>query len=65
MVTGQGAALAAGDRHLMETFGTDVTEVVCVVAGAAGVCSFPLLYVRHRGTGDQDDGQDDDRSVWD
>ncbi|WP_051852241.1 hypothetical protein [Streptomyces aureocirculatus] len=65
VVTGQVVALAAGDRHLMELFGTDVTEVVCVVAGAAGICSFLLLYVRDRGTGDQDGGEEDGVSVWD
>ncbi|MFD9903186.1 hypothetical protein [Streptomyces sp. NPDC059063] len=46
VVAGQTFALAAGDRHLMELFGTDVTEAVCVIAGAAGICSFLQLYVR-------------------
>ncbi|EPH41132.1 hypothetical protein ABT390_34975 [Streptomyces aurantiacus] len=48
VVAGQIVALAAGDRHLMELFGTDVTGVVCIVAGCAGICSFLLLYVRDR-----------------
>ncbi|MFJ2770909.1 hypothetical protein [Streptomyces sp. NPDC087300] len=46
VVAGQIAAVATGDRHLMELFGTDVTDVVCIVAGAAGLCSFLALYVR-------------------
>ncbi|MEW2528520.1 hypothetical protein [Streptomyces sp. NPDC047071] len=45
VVAGQTVALALGDRRLMELFGTDVTEVVCVVAGAAGICSFLHSYV--------------------
>ncbi|MEV0443832.1 hypothetical protein AB0I84_41180 [Streptomyces spectabilis] len=49
VVAGQTAALALGDRRLMELFGTDVTEVVCVVAGAAGICSFLHSYVREGG----------------
>ncbi|MEV0257265.1 hypothetical protein AB0H82_23800 [Streptomyces sp. NPDC050732] len=71
VVLGQVLALVAGDRHLMELFGTDVTEVVCIVAGAAGICSFLLLYVRDRGTGDaprrhgSGPGDDEGKSVWD
>ncbi|GHC54438.1 hypothetical protein [Streptomyces flavofungini] len=70
VVAGQIVALAAGDPHLMTLFGTDVTEVVCVIAGAAGACSFLLLYVRERGPADGaaggDDGAADERkSVWD
>ncbi|MFF1379323.1 hypothetical protein [Streptomyces sp. NPDC058308] len=49
VVAGQLAALAAGDRQLMELFGTDVTDVVCVIAGAAGLCSFLHLYAREEG----------------
>lgn len=51
VVAGQIVALATGDRHLMELFGTDVTEVVCIVAGGAGFCSFLLLYVREEDAG--------------
>ncbi|QEU96761.1 hypothetical protein [Streptomyces kanamyceticus] len=46
VVAGQVAAIATGDRQLMELFGTDVTDAACVVAGAAGLCSFLELYVR-------------------
>ncbi|MGW2231431.1 hypothetical protein [Streptomyces formicae] len=49
VVAGQVAAIAMGDRHLMELFGTDVTDVVCVVAGVAGLCSFLEPYVREPG----------------
>ncbi|MFD4628975.1 hypothetical protein ACFVYR_03615 [Streptomyces sp. NPDC058284] len=51
VVAGQIVALATGDRHLMELFGTDVTDAVCVIAGAAGLCSFLHLYVREEGAG--------------
>ncbi|WP_202120994.1 hypothetical protein [Streptomyces sp. BA2] len=71
VVIGQVVALFAGDRHLMELFGTEVTEVVCMMAGAAGICSFLLLYVRDRSTGDaprrhgSGPAENDGKSVWD
>ncbi|WP_219688562.1 hypothetical protein [Streptomyces anatolicus] len=71
VVSGQVVALFAGDQRLMELFGTAVTEVVCVVAGAAGICSFALLYVRDRGTAGaprhhgSGPGEEDGESVWD
>ncbi|ARX81096.1 MULTISPECIES: hypothetical protein [Streptomyces] len=70
VVAGQIVALAAGDPDLMTLFGTDVTEAVCVIAGAAGACSFLLLYVRERGPADGAAGgdggaTDEGKSVWD
>ncbi|GGZ82280.1 hypothetical protein GCM10010371_47560 [Streptomyces subrutilus] len=46
VVLGQTLAIAIGSAGLMTTFGTDVAEVVCILAGLAGIFSFFLLYTR-------------------
>ncbi|MCX4679147.1 hypothetical protein OG413_28230 [Streptomyces sp. NBC_01433] len=44
VVLGQTVAIAVGSAGLMTSFGTDVAEVVCVLAGLAGIFAFLLLY---------------------
>ncbi|MER5766219.1 hypothetical protein [Streptomyces sp. NPDC001985] len=44
VVVGQTVAIAVGSAGLMTRFGTDVTDVACVLAGLAGVFAFLLLY---------------------
>ncbi|MBT2899803.1 hypothetical protein [Streptomyces sp. McG3] len=44
VVLGQTVAIAVGSAGLMTGFGTDVAEVVCVLAGLAGIFAFLLLY---------------------
>ncbi|MFF8960347.1 hypothetical protein [Streptomyces sp. NPDC014894] len=44
VVVGQTVAIAVGSADLMTRFGTDVTDVACVLAGLAGVFAFLLLY---------------------
>ncbi|MEW1700575.1 hypothetical protein ACIQCR_33400 [Streptomyces sp. NPDC093249] len=44
VVLGQTVAIAIGSAGSMTVFGTDVAEVVCVLAGLAGVFAFLLLY---------------------
>lgn len=44
VVLGQTVAIAVGSAWLMTGFGTDVANVVCILAGLAGVFAFLLLY---------------------
>ncbi|MFC8075620.1 hypothetical protein ACFUN8_08760 [Streptomyces sp. NPDC057307] len=46
VVAGQTAAIAIGSAALMTTFGSDVAEVACALAGLSGVFAFLLLYTR-------------------
>ncbi|WP_405792689.1 hypothetical protein [Streptomyces sp. NBC_01506] len=46
VVAGQTLAIAVGSATLMTTFGSDVAEFVCGLAGLAGVFAFLLLYTR-------------------
>ncbi|WP_329020245.1 hypothetical protein [Streptomyces sp. NBC_00690] len=44
VVVGQTVAMAVGSAWLMTMFGTDVTDIVCILAGLAGIFAFLLLY---------------------
>ncbi|MFI5942407.1 hypothetical protein [Streptomyces uncialis] len=44
VVVGQTVAMAVGSAAMMTSFGSDVADIVCVLAGLAGLFSFLLLY---------------------
>ncbi|RSN24720.1 hypothetical protein DMC61_30500 [Amycolatopsis sp. WAC 04169] len=46
VVAGQTVGIIVGSGPIMTTFGTDVADNVCVVAGIAGILAFLLLYTR-------------------
>ncbi|MEU3624753.1 hypothetical protein [Amycolatopsis coloradensis] len=46
VVTGQTIGIVAGSGPIVTTFGTDVADNVCVIAGVAGILAFLLLYTK-------------------
>ncbi|MFI0975883.1 hypothetical protein ACH4SP_02510 [Streptomyces sp. NPDC021093] len=46
VVAGQTVAIAVGSAALMKTFGTEVADTACILAGLAGIFAFLLLYTR-------------------
>ncbi|EMD29475.1 hypothetical protein B0293_31890 [Amycolatopsis azurea DSM 43854] len=46
VVAGQTVGIVIGSGSIMTTFGTDVADAVCVIAGIAGIFAFLLLYTR-------------------
>ncbi|MFI7119112.1 hypothetical protein [Amycolatopsis sp. NPDC049868] len=46
VVAGQTLGIVVGSGPIVTTFGTDIADNVCVVAGIAGILAFLLLYTR-------------------
>lgn len=46
VVAGQTIGIVVGSGPIVTTFGTDVADNVCVVAGIAGILAFLLLYTK-------------------
>ncbi|WP_409491471.1 hypothetical protein [Amycolatopsis sp. cmx-11-12] len=46
VVAGQTIGIVVGSGPIVTTFGTDVADNVCVIAGIAGILAFLLFYTK-------------------